>query len=391
MHGPDAGRPIYLDYNATTPVAAEVLEAVLPALREAWGNPSSRHAWGRQARQAVDRARAEVAGLLGCAPSEIVFTSGGTESDNAAIIGVAEARAGRGRHVVTTAIEHPAVEAACGYLERRGWSVTRVLPGADGRVRPAAVAAALRPDTVLVSVMHANNESGIVQPLPEISRIAHERGVVVHTDAAQSVGKLPVRVDDLGADLLTVAGHKLYAPKGVGALYLRAGTPFAAFLHGGSHEGGRRPGTENTPAIVGLGAACALAAREADALGPRLRALRDRLEQRLLAGIPDAVVHGGGSERLPNTLSIALPGIDANRLLDELEGVAAASGAACHAGEPTPSRVLRAMGVPDSLARSTLRLSVGRPTTPEEVDAAALRIHEAARRLRPTSAGPEGG
>lgn len=369
--------PIYLDYNATTPVAPEVVEAVVPALREAWGNPSSGHAQGRRARVALERARGEVAALLDCAADEIIFTGGGTESDNAAVVGVAEALSERGRHLVISSIEHPAVDQACLYLEGRGWAVTRVPVTADGRVEPSAVEAALRPDTALVSIMHANNETGVLQPVREISRLVRPKKVLLHTDAAQSVGKLRVEVDDLEVDLLTVAGHKLYAPKGVGALYVRNGTPFAGFLRGAGHERGLRSGTENTPGIVGLGAACELARKELAEREEHLLAMRDRLEQGLRREIPDLVVHGRRVDRLPNTLSAAIPGVDANRLLSRVEGVATAAGAACHSGKSEPSRVLREMGVPDELAVCTLRLTVGRSTTVEEVDTAARRICKA--------------
>jgi len=371
--------PIYLDYNATTPVAPEVIEAMVPALEHAWGNPSSGHAQGRRAAQAVDRGRQQVASLLGCRPEEVIFTGGGTESDNTAVIGIAEASTGRGNHVVTSAIEHPALEKACAYLERRGWAVTRVPVGPDGAVDPAEVQAALRPETVLVSIMHANNETGVIQPIREIARMVRPRGIVLHTDAAQSAGKVSVRVDDLEVDALTIAGHKLYAPKGIGALYLRGGTRFSNFMHGADHEAGRRAGTENTPGIVGLGSACELAERELDTRFTHLRAMRDRLEAALRAALPDLEVHGSGVERLPNTLSCAIPGTDANDLLARLDGVAAAAGAACHSDTPEPSSVLRAMGVPDDLAVCTLRLTVGRSTTPGEIDAAAARITAAAR------------
>jgi cysteine desulfurase NifS/selenium donor protein len=373
---------IYLDHNATTPPAPEVVEAMIPALRDAWGNPSSTHPQGVRARQAVETARRQVADLLGCHPEEVIFTSGGTESDNAALVGVAEATTGRGRHLVTSSVEHPAVEEACRYLESRGWTVTRVGVDSRGRVDPREVEAALGPETVLVTVMHANNETGVMQPIEEIAGLARARGVLVHTDAAQSVGKIPVRVDDLGVDLLTLAGHKLYAPKGVGVLYLRRGTPFAGFLRGAAHEGGRRAGTENVPEIVGLGVACALADAEADVRPARLGALRDRLEERLRDRFPDLVVHGAGAERLPNTSSAAIPGADANALLAELEGVAASAGAACHAGGTEPSHVLTAMGVAPEVALCTLRLTVGRSTTPADVDSAAGKIGAIAERLR---------
>jgi len=372
------GDPIYLDYNATTPVAQEVIEAVIPALRDLWGNPSSGHVFGRRALEAVERARSQVAALLGCETDELVFTSGGTESDNAAIVGVAESLADRGRHIVTSAIEHPAVDQACVYLERRGWSVTRVPVDSNGRVDPAEVEAALNAETILVSVMHANNETGVIQPIREIADRVRPRGVVLHTDAAQSVGKIAVRTNDLGVDLLSLVGHKFYAPKGVGALYIRRGTPFARTMHGADHESGRRSGTESTPLLVGLGAACALAERERTERGEHLRAMRDRLEAALRQRFPDLLVHAARAARLPNTLSAAIPGVDARQLLSRLDGVATAAGAACHTGEQEPSRVLRAMGVSDEVALCTLRLTVGRGTTPAEIDSAAAQIAEAA-------------
>lgn len=375
-------RPIYLDHNATTPVAPEVVEAMLPALRDLWGNPSSAHAYGVAARQAIETARSQVASLLGCRPDEVVFTSGGTESDNAAVLGVAHAFAGRGRHLVLSNVEHPAVDAAAAWLETRGFEVTRVQVDGNGRLDPADVEAALRTDTVLVSIMHANNETGVVLPVAEIGRITRARGIPLHTDAAQSAGKLAVKLDDLEADLITIAGHKLYAPKGVGALVIRRGTPFAPFLRGAAHESGRRAGTEATPAIVGLGAACALAAAEGDERARRMRRTRDRIAAGLRERLGEIVVHGEDAERLPNTLSVAIPGVDAQRLLARLDGVATAAGAACHAGRAEPSRVLRAMGVSDALALATLRLTTGRGTTDGEADLAAERIAAAAARAR---------
>jgi len=361
---------IYLDFNATTPVAPEVLEAMLPALREHWGNPSSDHAWGRRARAVIETARAQVAALVGAAPDEVVFTGGGTEADNAAVLGVATALEHRGRHLVISAIEHPAVAAAAAALERRGFRVSRVAPGPEGAVDPDAVEAAFAPDTTLVSVMHANNETGVIQPVREIARRARRREIVVHTDAAQSVGKLPVRLDDLGADLLTIAGHKLHAPKGIGALVRARGAPCASLLVGGSHESGRRAGTENTAGIVGLGAACALAGAELERRRERLERRRERLEAGLARRLPGLVIHGARAARLPNTTSVAFPGVDAAALLAVLPNLAASTGAACHARGRQPSAVLTAMGVPDELALSTLRLSVGRSTTAEEIDRA---------------------
>jgi len=373
--------PIYLDYNATSPIAPEVLEETTVALRDLWGNPSSDHVHGRRAREAVERARHRVAALLGCRDGEIVFTSGGTESDNAAVFGVAEALAGRGKHIVVSAIEHAAVGDAATRLEHRGFAVTRVPVDRAGLVDPDDVARAVRDDTVLVSIMHSHNETGVLQPVREIARHARSRGIVVHTDAAQSVGKLPVAVDELEVDLLTVAGHKLYGPKGVGALYLRQGTPFEPLFRGAGHEGNRRSGTENTACIVGLGAACELACAEPDR-PMKLRRLRDRLEAGLRRIVPDLVVHGGETERLPNTLYAAIPGVPAHELLAGLPEIAAGSGAACHSTEPAPSRVLLAMGVPAQLAVCTVRLSLGRPTTAEEIDRASALIGRRAEALR---------
>ncbi len=375
--------PIYLDFNATTPVAEEARLAMDEAARLAWGNPSSAHAHGARARRMVERAREQLAELLGAEPGDVVFTGGGTESDNAAVLGVAAALAERGRRIVLSAIEHPAIEAAVRRLERRGFTAVRVGVDGSGRIRLDELERSLAPDTVLVSVMHANHETGVIQPVREVARLARARGIAVHTDAAQSVGKIPVRVDDLGVDLLTVAGHKLYAPKGVGALYVRRGTPFEPLLVGGGQEAGRRAGTENVPGIAALGAASALALAESEERSERLLATRDRLERALGERIPGIVVHGAGAERLPNTLSVAIPGADANRLLARLDGVAASAGAACHAGGTEPSRVLLAMGIGAEAARSTLRLSTGRSTTTGEVDLAAARIAEAARSAPP--------
>ncbi len=369
MAAPD---PIYLDYNATSPVAPEVTEAMVPALRDLWGNPSSPHVYGRRAREAVEKAREQVAALLGCSTDEVIFTGGGTEADNAAIIGVAEAVAERGRHLVISTVEHPAIEEPCRYLESRGWEITRVGVDQDGRVATGEVEAALRPGTALISIIHAQNETGVLQPIAEVGRLARSRGILFHSDTAQSVGKLPFTVAELNVDLLTVAGHKLYAPKGVGALFLRRGTPFAGFIRGAGHESGRRAGTENVPAIVGLGAACALASHELPGRTEHLREVRNRLEDQLRGKLPDMVVHGGNVERLPNTISVAFPGTIAQELATRAEGLAVAAGAACHSGKPHTSSVLKAMGIPDLLALATLRLSVGSPTNLDDADRAAL-------------------
>lgn len=366
-------KPVYLDYNATTPVRSEVFDAMRWALQEGFGNPSSGHAYGVDARKAVERARGQVAELLGCARSEVVFTSGGSESNNMALMGLARALRHKGRHLVTSAVEHPAVTEVMKALVREGFEVTIVPVDETGRVHLAALEASLRPDTLLVSVMHANNEVGTLNPLAEISRIAHARGILVHTDAAQSVGKVSVRMDELGVDLLTVAGHKFYAPKGVGALIVRSDVPLEKLIHGADHEANRRAGTENVSGIVGLGAACELALDELPRRIVEARALRDRLWEALLRGLrPGSVrLNGHPAHRLPNTLSVGFRHVDASLLLFEIKHeVAASAGAACHVGEESSS-VLRAMNVPGEFAAGTVRFSVGHGLTEQAVDRAA--------------------
>ena len=379
--------PVYLDYNATTPVDPEVAEAMLPFLTQRFGNPSSGHPYGVEARAAVEAARRQVAALLGARPEELVFTSGGTEGSNTVIQGVARLLRGKGRHVVTSAIEHPAVLEPCALLEEDGWSVTRVRVGGEGRVDPADVAAAITDGTVLVTVMHANNEVGTIQEIAEIARLAHERGVLVHTDAAQSVGKVPVDVAALGVDFLTLAGHKLYAPKGVGALWIRSGLALPPLLRGASHEAGRRAGTENVLEIVGLGKACEVAQRRLAADARRFEELRERLAEALVREAAGLRRNSPRQRCLPNTLSVSFPGIDASALLAEVgEKVAASAGAACHAAGVEISSVLRAMGIPEEDAMGTVRFSVGRGTTPAMVDEAARVVGEAVRRMRPEGA-----
>lgn len=373
----------YLDYNATTPVEPAVLEAMLPYLAERFGNPSSGHAWGARARAAVEEARCRVAAFLGARPAEVVFTSGGTESDNAAVLGAARAHRGRGRHVVTSAVEHPAVLEPCARLEAEGYRVTRVPVDADGRVAPRDVAAALADETVLVSVMHANNEVGTLQDVAEIARLARARGALVHTDAAQSAGKVPVDVGDLGVDLLTLAGHKLYAPKGVGALWVRSGVAIDRFLLGAGHESGRRAGTENVAGIVALGKACEIAAERLALDPPRLEALRERLFERLSREAAPVRRNSPRDGCLPNTLSVAFRGLEAPALLAAVgDRVAASPGAACHSSGVVLSSVLAAMGVPAEDARGTVRFSLGRGTTEAEIDAAVAAMAEAAGRMR---------
>jgi len=377
-------KPIYLDYNATTPIAPEVLAAMEPALREHFGNPSSEHAYGIAARQLIEQARMQVAVIIGASPEEIVFTGGGTEANNHAIRGVALALRNKGRHLVTTAVEHPAVTEVMAVLAREGWQVTTVPVDGEGQVDPADVAAALRDDTVLVSAMHANNEVGTILPIAEIARICRERGVLMHTDAAQSLGKIPVRVRELGVDLLSIAGHKLYAPKGVGALYIRAGTPLHKLMFGAAHESDRRPGTENTPYLVGLGAACKLAMRELKKNMAHYREMRDRLETAIFSALPpDAVRRNGPAEqRLPNTLNVSFDNVEADSLLRAVPEIAASTGAACHAGAVSLSTVIQALQVPMHYAKGTVRLTVGRGTTAEQVDRAAELLVAQVRKMQ---------
>jgi cysteine desulfurase len=377
---------IYLDHNATTPIAPEVREAMRPYIEEQFGNPSSTHEYGRVALEGVERARAEVAALLRCDPDSIVFTASGSEADNLAIKGVALARLGEGDHIITSAIEHPAVVGACRYLERRlGYRLTILPVDEFGAVDPEEVRRAIEPGTVLISVMHANNEVGTLQPIAEIARVAHAHGIVLHTDAAQSVGKVPVDVDELGVDLLALTGHKLYAPKGIGALYVRPGTRLDSLIHGAGHEHGLRAGTENVPYIVGLGAACALAARRLRAAAPdEVRRLRDRLHAQLRSAVPGLALNGHPEQRLPNTLNVSFPGCDGEALLAGAPSVAAATGSACHSGRTEPSPVLTAMGLDAERALAAVRLSLGHDTTAADVDAAAAALAAGASAATPT-------
>lgn len=378
--------PIYLDYNGTTPLDPEVIAAMRPFWETDFGNPSSSHWYGIRPKQAVEAARRQVAGLLGCLAEEVLFTSGGTESNNHAICGMARALRDKGRHIVTSAIEHPAVLEVCRYLENEGFETTQVAVDELGMVNPAMMEQALRSDTILVTIMHANNEVGTIQPITEISRRVRGRGIVMHTDAAQSAGKIPVNVAALGADLLSVAGHKIYAPKGIGALYVRKGIALEKFCHGAGQEGGRRAGTENVTGIVGLGKACEIAARDMEKNMAHMKELRDRLHSGIVARVPDVRLNGHAGLRVPNTLSLAFKGLEANRLLEEIGlEVAASAGAACHSGTVTLSRVLGAMAaVPAEWAKGTLRFSTGRMTTAEEIDRAIEIVAQAAARLRKT-------
>jgi len=364
--------PIYLDYNATTPVAPEVADAMLPFLREQFGNPSSSHRYGIQAREAVDRGRAQVAALIGADPSEILFTGCATEANNLAILGVARALRDKRRHIVTSAIEHPAVMQPCLRLREDGWDVTIVPVDGAARVDPEAVSRALRADTALVSIMHANNEVGTLQEIAAIAAMAHAHGALMHTDAAQSVGKVPVDVDALGVDLLTIAGHKFYATKGVGALYVRRGTPISPVIVGADHERGLRPGTENVPAIVGLGKAAQLARERTVVHLAHMRKVRDLLHRLLAEGVPGLTLNGHMENRLPNTLNVSFPGVSGRTLLQAVEAdVAASVGSACHDESDAVSGVLAAMGLTIDRALGAVRLSVGTPTTEDEARHAA--------------------
>jgi len=375
--------PIYLDYNATTPLDPAVVDAIEPFLSERFGNPSSAHAYGRIARDAVERARAQVAMLLGADSGEIVFTGGGSEASNLALKGVFFAALAKSSaqdlHIITSAVEHPATLEPCVFLERIGCRVTVLPVDRHGVVELDALRRALRQGATLVSIMHANNEVGTIQPIREIAALAHEHGALMHTDAAQSTGKIAVNARDLDVDLLSIAGHKLYAPKGIGALYVRDGLALEPLIHGAGHERGRRAGTENVPYIVGLGAACEAAARSLPAATDRLRELRDKLWQLLQDGLGERITLNGHSERrLPNTLNVSVADCVGADLLDAIPDIAASTGSACHEGLVTLSPVLAAMGVPPEIGRGAVRLSVGRFTIESEVtEAARLLVAQA--------------
>jgi cysteine desulfurase len=358
---------IYLDFNASTPLAPEVVEAMRPFVTEHFGNPSSHHWAGAPAKAALERARGQVAALLSCETDEVIFTSGGTESNNHALKGVFFANRERGDHIVTSAVEHPAILEPLRFLETLGAKVTVLPVDRAGRVDPEDIRKAVTPRTILVSVMHANNEVGTVQPIAEIAAVTRAAGVLLHTDAAQSVGKIPTRVGELGVDLLSVAGHKLYAPKGIGALFIRRGTRIEPFVHGAGHERGRRAGTENVLVAVGLGAACEVARRWVGM--PAVRALRDRFEQVLKERLGDRItVNGAGADRLPNTANVNFVGQVGAEVLARVPGLAASTGSACHADSVQLSPVLAAMGVPTREGMGAVRFSLGRTTTRHELE-----------------------
>ena len=378
-------KPIYLDHNATTPIDAKVADVMIPFLKENFGNPSSSHWYGVQTKKAVENARKQVAALLGCDSDEIIFTSGGTESNNYAIRGVAESFKEKGNHIITSSVEHPAVINVCNYLEGHGIDITYLSVDTYGMVNVTDVENAIRPDTILITIMHANNEVGTIQPISEIALVAKNHGVLFHTDAAQSVGKISAKVDELGVDMLSIAGHKLYAPKGIGALYLRRELNLQSLMLGASHEAGRRAGTENVLEIVGLGKACELAAQNFETNQQHMQTLRERLWNGFRQHLPDTILNGHPEKRLPNTLNVSFPGIDANTLLDELTEVAASPGAACHTDVAEPSAVLVAMKIPIEHALGTIRFSTGKLNNDQQIDEAIDSIVEAVKRLRPDS------
>ncbi len=381
--------PVYLDYNATTPIAPEVAAAMRPWLEKYFGNPSSVHAYGVKAKMAVENARKQVAGLINCDPAEIIFTSGGTESNNYAIKGIALANKHKGNHIITSAVEHPAVFEVCRYLEKQGFEVTTIPVDAYGVIKTDLLIKAVKPETILITVMHANNEVGTVQPIEEIGAFAKENGIFFHSDAAQSLGKIPVDVKKMQVDLLSIAGHKLYAPKGIGALYIRSGVHLEKLIHGADHEQNLRAGTENVLEIVGLGKACQLAAAHLEENMKHYAKTRDYLQKLLQEALPDIKINGHPEKRLPNTLSVSFPRVEANTLIDRLEGVAASAGAACHSESVDVSAVLEAMMVPLDYAMGTIRFSTGRNTTMQDVKKAADEIIETVRKLMPDKKVPE--
>jgi cysteine desulfurase len=375
----------YFDHNATTPPDPAVTEAVVRALSEDFGNASSVHHFGQRAKAVLDDARSTVADLIGAEPTEVVFTSGGTESDNMALRGAAEAaEAGNRRHIITSSIEHEAVLNTAKALSKRGWTVTLMPVDASGVIAPSALASAITRDTAIVSVMHANNEIGTIQPIADLAAIAHEHGAVFHTDAVQSVGKIPVNVRALGVDLLTLSAHKFNGPKGAGALWIRRGTRVVSTMTGGKHERNRRGGTENVPGIAGMGVAARLAREKLTADGARLAALRDRLESGVLAAVPGTVVNGARDPRVPNTTNISFEGIEAESLLIalDLEGFAVSTGSACSSGTLEPSHVLRAMGLPSHRTQNSIRFSLGAGNSEAQVDALLAKLPAVVSKLR---------
>lgn len=380
-------RFVYLDHAATTPPIPEVADAMGPYLAERYGNPSALYAIGRESRSAVEAARGKVAALIGASPDEVYFTSGGSEADNMALTGTMLANEKKGNHLVTMSIEHHAVLETAEFLERRGHEVSVVGVDAGGLVDPDEVRRAMRPDTVLVSVMHANNEVGTVEPIAEIAGVCREAGVYLHTDAVQTVGNIPVNVDELGVDMLSLSGHKLYGPKGVGAIYIRKGTRIARFIHGGEQERGMRAGTENIGGIVGLGVAADVASRELEAKAARIASLRDRLVEGLLGSMDDVLINGHPTRRLPNNAHLRIRYIEGEAICLQLDtvGICASTGSACSSEALEPSHVLVAMGVPNIEAHGSIRFSLGRGTTDEDIDYVIEQLPPIVARLRSMS------
>jgi cysteine desulfurase NifS len=372
---------IYLDYNATTPVDPIVLDAMMPYLEKHYGNPSSPHAYGLETKNAIENARAQVASAIGCRPAEIFFTSGGTESNNMAIKGAAFQMEGHGNHIITSSIEHPAVTEVCHYLGKHGFEISFLPVDEFGLVNPSDLREAITKQTILVTIMHANNEVGTIQPISELAGICHERGILLHTDAAQTVGKISTSIPALGVDLMSVAGHKLYAPKGVGALFVKEGVELQKFMHGADHEGNRRAGTENVAQVVALGKACEIAARDLTENQKHMKEMRDLLHYGIMAAGLDVRLNGHPEKRLPNTLSLGFKNIPVSELLYALTDLAVSAGAACHGGDIDSSSVLGEMRVPDSYANGTIRFSVGKYTSREEIDKSVEIIIKGIQRL----------
>jgi len=383
-------KAIYLDYNATTPVAPEVAEEMMPYISEYFGNPSSLHSFGIKTKAAIEQARRQVAGLINCEASEIIFTSGGTESNNLAIKGIASRHRGRGKHIITSSVEHPAVYEVCRHLEKAGFEISYLPVDEYGRVDPESVEEAIKNTTILISIMHANNEVGTIQPIEEIASIARSYNIYLHTDAAQSAAKIKTDVRELGVDLLSIAGHKIYAPKGIGVLYIRSGVELDKLIHGADHEQNLRAGTENVLEIVGLGKACELAIKKLDEYHEHYKKTRDYLYNLLREALPEIRLNGHPDKRLPNTLSVSFPGVEANTLISRLDNVAASAGAACHAESIDVSEVLKAMKVPVEHAMGTIRFSTGRETSMNDIKRASEEVIATVTALMPQTSRSEG-
>ncbi len=377
----------YMDHSATSPVNPEVLKEMLPYFTESFGNASTLYALGREARTAMEKARKQVASLIGAQPEEVYFTSGGTESDNIAIKGTTSKLKNKGNHIITSDIEHPAVEETCKYLEKNGYQVTYLPVGEEGIVKVSDVEAAITPETILITVMHANNEIGTIQPIKEIGALAREKGIYFHTDAVQSVGKIPVNVEDMNVDLLSISAHKLYGPKGIGALYIRKGVRIDPLLHGGGHERGMRPGTENIPGIVGLGKACQIAEENLEKNMEYVSSLRDRLIQGVLGKIEQSYLNGHPTKRLPNNANFRFSSIEGESLVLQLDakGINASTGSACSSKKLEPSHVLMAIGLKEVDAHGSLRISLGTENTLQDIDYTIDAIDEVVERLRSMS------